>query len=276
MSSRRWRGCLPADRAWLASIKAALLVPIFAGGSDPRPLVGVIVLGEKRSEEPYTPEDRELLRGIAVQMGVALDLSRLRQAGGGDAGGDRRSRLDANLHANHRRGRQRQLGDQRRRARRRQVSGRRHDRTGRHGRGVSRVGRAARAAVAIKVVRAGLVEDPDSRARFRRESQIVARLQHPSIVTVYDYGTLADGSAFLVMEFVPGEDLRRFLKREGRLDPPTDVGADDGHLRRRRHRAQVGHLPPRPQAGKHPAAGERARAQGGRFRGREAHRHGRD
>ena len=38
-------------------------------------------------------------------------------------------------------------------------------------------------------------------------------------MTVYDYGNLADGSAFLVMEFVPGEDLRRFLEREGRLDP---------------------------------------------------------
>jgi sigma-B regulation protein RsbU (phosphoserine phosphatase) len=68
----------PADRQWLASMNAALLVPIFAGGSDPRPFVGLIALGQKRSEEPYTAEDRELLRGIAVQMGVALDLSRLR------------------------------------------------------------------------------------------------------------------------------------------------------------------------------------------------------
>jgi len=73
--------------------------------------------------------------------------------------------------------------------------------------------------VAIKVVRADLIADPDSRLRFRRESQIVARLQHPSIVTVYDYGNLADGAAFLVMEFVPGEDLRHFLRREGKLDP---------------------------------------------------------
>jgi serine/threonine-protein kinase len=72
--------------------------------------------------------------------------------------------------------------------------------------------------VAIKVVRADLISDPDSRARFRRESQIVARMQHPSIVTVFDYGNLADGAAFLVMEFVPGEDLRQLLRRDGRLD----------------------------------------------------------
>jgi len=73
--------------------------------------------------------------------------------------------------------------------------------------------------VAIKVVRSELLSDPDLRERFRRESQIVARLQHPSIVTVFDYGTLTDGAAFLVMEFVPGEDLRQLLKRERQLAP---------------------------------------------------------
>jgi len=208
----------PADREWLAAINAALLVPIFAGGSDPRPFVGLIALGRKRSEEPYTPEDRELLRGIAVQMGVALDLSRLRKQVGsasiapgagatqtftptkvtGGSGGssvtvgavvDGKYRVDAII-------------------------------------GQGGMGAVFRAwdvrlerPVAIKVVRADLISDPDSRARFNRESKIVARLQHPSIVTVYDYGNLADGAAFLVMEFVPGEDLRHFLRREKRLDP---------------------------------------------------------
>lgn len=200
----------PSDRAWLAATNAALLVPIFAGGSDPRPFVGLIALGQKRSEEPYTSEDRELLRGIAVQMGVALDLSRLRKQAGtssdqaftptvvvGGSGAapisvgaivDGKYRVDAII-------------------------------------GQGGMGAVFRAwdlrlerPVAIKVVRADLISDPDSRMRFRRESQIVARLQHPSIVTVFDYGTLADGAAFLVMEFVPGEDLRHFLKREGRLD----------------------------------------------------------
>jgi hypothetical protein len=216
----------PADRAWLASTNAALLVPIFAGGSDPRPLIGVIALGQKRSEEPYTTEDRELLRGIAVQMGVALDLSRLRkqasapqaQSGSGAAGSvaatptftptvvtggsgggsgisvgavvDGKYRVDSVI-------------------------------------GQGGMGAVFRAwdlrlerPVAIKVVRADLISNPDSRERFNRESKIVARLQHPSIVTVYDYGNLADGAAFLVMEFIPGEDLRRLLKREGRLAPP--------------------------------------------------------
>ena len=217
---------MPApDRMWLSSINAALLVPIFAGGSEPRPFVGIIALGHKRSEEPYTPEDRELLRGIAVQMGVALDLSRLRKQAGATiapgatpaftptmvvgAGGpgaaigvgvvvDGKYRVDAII-------------------------------------GQGGMGAVYRAwdlrlerSVAIKVVRADLLADPDSRARFRRESQIVAKLQHPAIVTVFDYGTLADGAAFLVMEFVPGEDLRAVLKRERQLRPERMVGLMTG------------------------------------------------
>src|SRR5262245_62241666 len=62
--------------------------------------------------------------------------------------------------------------------------------------------------VALKVVRAELLGDPEARQRFRREAQIVARLQHPSNVSVFDYGTFFDGGAYLVMELVRGEDLR--------------------------------------------------------------------
>ena len=53
-----------AQRAGKNPAKAAVARKILiAGGSDPRPFVGMIALGPKRSEEPYTPEDRELLRG---------------------------------------------------------------------------------------------------------------------------------------------------------------------------------------------------------------------
>ena len=216
------------DRHWLAGVNAALLVPIFAGGSDPRPFVGLIALGHKRSEEPYTPEDRELLRGIAVQMGVALDLSRLRrQAGvaspavaaasaGKPAAGATPTTTPTVVTAGTGRVSGITVGVV--------VDGKyRVDAVVGEG-GMGAVFRAwdlrLERAVAIKVVRADLISDPDSRARFRRESQIVARLQHPSIVTVFDFGTLADGSAFLVMEFVPGEDLRGLMRREGKLAAP--------------------------------------------------------
>lgn len=223
-----------SDRMWLASINAALLVPIFAGGSDPRPLVGVITLGSKRSEEPYTAEDRDLLRGIAVQMGVALDLSRLRkQAGATIAPADSQSAAPTMVVGGSGTGAAIGVGVV--------VDGKyRVDAIIGQG-GMGAVFRAwdlrLERAVAIKVVRADLLGDPDSRARFRRESQIVARLQHPAIVTIFDYGNLADGAAYLVMEFVPGEDLRSVLRRERQLSAERTVdllsavaaGVDSAH-----------------------------------------------
>ena len=67
--------------------------------------------------------------------------------------------------------------------------------------------------VAVKVVRGELVASPEARDRFQREAQLAARLQHPAIVTVFDYGTLPDGAAYLVMEYVRGEDLRARLSK---------------------------------------------------------------
>src|SRR6185503_12917653 len=60
--------------------------------------------------------------------------------------------------------------------------------------------------------------DPAAHERFVREAQTLARLQHPSIVTVYGCGRLKNGAPYLVMELVRGVDLRRELAAEGRLD----------------------------------------------------------
>ena len=73
--------------------------------------------------------------------------------------------------------------------------------------------------VAIKVIRPELVPDPVARERFNREAQTLARLKHPSIVTVFATGSLADGGPYLVMELVHGVDLRHELAAEGSLDP---------------------------------------------------------
>jgi serine/threonine-protein kinase len=77
--------------------------------------------------------------------------------------------------------------------------------------------------VALKVVRSELLADPEARRRFRHEAEIVARLRHPSIVSIFDYGTLDHWGAYLVMELVRGEDLRRVLQREGRLEPARAI-----------------------------------------------------
>jgi eukaryotic-like serine/threonine-protein kinase len=73
--------------------------------------------------------------------------------------------------------------------------------------------------VAIKVIRAELIRNAAAHERLRQEAQTLARLHHPSIVAVYDYGTLADRSPYLVMELVKGNDLRHELVGEGRLEP---------------------------------------------------------
>src|SRR5215468_8994701 len=77
--------------------------------------------------------------------------------------------------------------------------------------------------VAVKVLRADLARDPSFQARFRREAQAAASLNHPSIVAVYDTGedmTGSNGSTpYIVMEYVEGRTLREVLKAEGRIMP---------------------------------------------------------
>ena len=81
--------------------------------------------------------------------------------------------------------------------------------------------------VAIKVLRADLARDPSFQARFRREAQNAASLNHPAIVAVYDTGETEGESdtvpavviPFVVMEYVDGDTLREVLKKEGPLPP---------------------------------------------------------
>src|SRR5262245_11060194 len=63
--------------------------------------------------------------------------------------------------------------------------------------------------VAIKLVRPGLDNDFIMH-RFRRERQILARLRHPNIAGLYDGGTAADGSPYIVMEYIEGSWITRY------------------------------------------------------------------
>jgi len=67
--------------------------------------------------------------------------------------------------------------------------------------------------VAIKVLAEGIFASPAKQRRFEREIELVSALRHPNIVTVYDSGTTADDRDFLVMEYVRGEPLHRFVER---------------------------------------------------------------
>jgi eukaryotic-like serine/threonine-protein kinase len=72
--------------------------------------------------------------------------------------------------------------------------------------------------VAVKILRPEYGRDPDFGSRFRHEAQAAASLNHPNIVSVYDYGQDAAGP-FIVMELVDGEDLASIIKRSGALPP---------------------------------------------------------
>src|SRR5919198_3438391 len=77
--------------------------------------------------------------------------------------------------------------------------------------------------VALKVLQPAMLEEPGFADRFRAEARVMATINHPGVVQVYDYGESAlDGGgkvAYLVMEYVEGEPLHHVLGRVGRLAP---------------------------------------------------------
>lgn len=68
--------------------------------------------------------------------------------------------------------------------------------------------------VAVKVLPPELVEDEVFMQRFKQEAHLLARLQHPHIVSVYDFGVTSTGYHYIVMEFVEGVSLMEILRRE--------------------------------------------------------------
>ena len=77
--------------------------------------------------------------------------------------------------------------------------------------------------VAIKILRGDVARDPAFRARFRREANNAAALNHPAIVAVFDTGETTDAGdgtvPYIVMEYVDGGTLRDVLTGQGRLSP---------------------------------------------------------
>lgn len=76
--------------------------------------------------------------------------------------------------------------------------------------------------VAVKTVRQDILSsdnlaEGEAIARFEREAQAAASIQHPNTVSVTDFGESGDGVFYLVMEYVEGETLHKLLRREGTL-----------------------------------------------------------
>jgi serine/threonine-protein kinase len=76
--------------------------------------------------------------------------------------------------------------------------------------------------IAIKVLRADYSRSAEFQDRFRQEARAAANLSHPNIVTVHDVG-MAEDQLFIIMEYVPGRDLKTLLRQHGRLQLQTAI-----------------------------------------------------
>ncbi|HYI35061.1 MAG TPA: protein kinase [Thermoleophilaceae bacterium] len=102
--------------------------------------------------------------------------------------------------------------------------------------------------VAIKLMHRDISEEPDQLERFRREARAVARLSHPHVVTVIDFGE-DDGTPYIVLEYVEGETLKERIKRMGRLPVAEAVayGIEIGRALTCAHEGQLVHRDVKPQ-----------------------------
>ncbi len=72
---------------------------------------------------------------------------------------------------------------------------------------------------AVKLIRSERTNDPKAMARFEREVRSTARLTHPNVIEIYDYGRTDDGTFYYVMEYLEGLSLDEVVRRHGRLPP---------------------------------------------------------
>src|ERR1700733_4926068 len=75
---------------------------------------------------------------------------------------------------------------------------------------------------AIKFIHGAAAEDPAMRSRFEREAKSAAQLRSPNVVQILDHG-VSDGTPYIAMELLEGEDLDQRLRRVGRLSPHETI-----------------------------------------------------
>jgi eukaryotic-like serine/threonine-protein kinase len=197
-----------------------LVVPIES--SDER-TDAVLVLGRRRSEEPYAPEDQDLLWTIARSLGVLGRPERVSSAsdsfqecprcGACYDSGTPACKADTSALS--------QVGLPRVLVGRYRLE----QRLGRGGMGVvyGATDLSLVRIVAVKVLREELVGDRESAERFESEARTSARFAHPHVVTIHDFGVVRGSRGFLVMERLDGRTLRDELVRAGRIEIPRVI-----------------------------------------------------
>ena len=205
---------------FLRRARLDLLIPV---ATDSERTEALLALGAKRSEEPYSREDQDLLLAIASSLALLLEKPATRPSipsnafeecpqcgltydtGSVHCGQDGSALGLVPL--------PRLLADRYRLERR----------LGRGGMGTvyAATDTALERRVAVKVIRDDLVGSAEAADRFRREAKSAAGFAHPNVVTVHDFG-VAGVRAFLVMELLEGRSLREEIRKGGRL-PATRV-----------------------------------------------------
>jgi tRNA A-37 threonylcarbamoyl transferase component Bud32 len=199
---------------FLRESRLELIIPV---ALSPELTEAVLALGSKRSEEPYSSEDTELLLAIASALALLLERPTQQHAIGHfaecpkcgtvydsgvmqcsiDGEALKPSAFSRNLAGRYRLDRRLGVG------------------------GMGAVYRGFDTAlerdVAVKLIREDLVDSADAAARFRREAKAAAAFSHPNLVTVYDFGVESGLRAFLVMELLMGVTLRQEIESKKRL-----------------------------------------------------------
>lgn len=228
---------LPGEaRQWLTRLQVCLIVPL---KSTEERLLGLLLLGEKLSEQQYTAQDRSLLQAIARQMAVVTENLALKE----QVNQELKIKHQVLAHLS---------SDGINLVKECPVCGLCYDSTigycndcgraltlslpiertldgkyrlerlvGKGGMGVvyEATDLRLRRQVALKVITGELFGNREALGRFEREARLSARLNHPNIVALHDYGRAGAEGAYLVMEFLRGSSLRQVLSQQGPLPP---------------------------------------------------------
>ncbi|MGM0559017.1 MAG: protein kinase domain-containing protein [Myxococcota bacterium] len=103
--------------------------------------------------------------------------------------------------------------------------------------------------VAIKVLRPNMNDQSEIVARFRREAQAAAHIDHPNICAATDFGQMPDGTFFLVIEYLEGRTLEEALDAQGRLpvEQVLHIAAQMADALEQAHKAGVVHRDLKPE-----------------------------
>jgi eukaryotic-like serine/threonine-protein kinase len=213
------------DKDFLQKAKIELLVPVALKEGSTEAL---LVLGGKRSEEPYSKEDTALLENVASALALLLMRGSSMQPGRAfeecpacgtcyDTGTTRCAKEGTALTL---------VATPRLLASRYRLDGR----LGQGGMG--KVYRATDTSlnreVAVKMIRDEFFADRKAIEKFRQESQVTGSFAHPNVVTVYDFGVDSGQRVFLVMELLEGITLRQELRAKKRLGPGRTLELFEG------------------------------------------------